>query len=124
MFKLLVYIIFGLIVGGVYHNIGNSQTSIQNRNCLLIFICAAVAFSGVISVVNSFPKVFILFFCYHSLVVILFLCLIITGNLLSSKYFMFPPSWLVYMENGFGILLLNFFEGNIIIIINHRKKLL
>lgn len=120
MFKLLVYVIFGLIVGGVYHDIGNSQTSIQNRNCLLIFICAAVAFSGVISVVNSFPKVLILFllsffrcsfpvlnYHYYFIIINMFLCFL-------------PFNWSIWrttLEFYYEIFVNNF-------IINHRKKLL
>jgi hypothetical protein len=54
--KMIFSIFFALIIGGIYSNIGDSQTSIQNRKGLLFFVVINMAFNTVISVFNTFPK--------------------------------------------------------------------
>ena len=55
-FKMTFSIVFSLIIGGIYSNIGNSQRSIQNRYGLLFFVVINQLFPAVIAVFNSFPK--------------------------------------------------------------------
>ena len=55
-FKMTFSIVFSLIIGGIYSNIGDSQRSIQNRYGLLFFVVINQLFPAVISVFNSFPK--------------------------------------------------------------------
>ena len=52
----MIFMIMGLIIGGVYSNIGNDQISIQDRNGLLFFVGVNCAFNGLFSVLNVFPK--------------------------------------------------------------------
>lgn len=56
VFKNFFLIFFALIIGGIYSNIGYNQLSIQNRNGFLFFVCINIAFSGLIGVLNTFPK--------------------------------------------------------------------
>ncbi len=56
VFKLVLTVFFALILGGIYSNIGYTQTSIQNRNGILFFISINVAFNNLIGVLNTFPK--------------------------------------------------------------------
>jgi ABC-type multidrug transport system ATPase subunit len=52
----VIFSFMGLIIGGVYNNIGFSQTSIQNRNGCLYFVGVNAAFNGLFAVLNVFPK--------------------------------------------------------------------
>jgi hypothetical protein len=54
--KVVFSIFFGLVIGGIYSNVGNSQESIQNRKGALFFIMINQNFGTVTSVLNSFPK--------------------------------------------------------------------
>ena len=54
--KCIITIFFALIIGGIYSNIGNSQSSIQNRNGLLFFVAINQGFNALIGVLNTFPK--------------------------------------------------------------------
>lgn len=54
--KIVFSIFFALIIGGIYNNIGYSQTSIQNRTGALFFIVINQAFNNVIAVLNTFPS--------------------------------------------------------------------
>ena len=54
--KLLFNCFFGLIIGGIYSNIGYSQDSIQNREGCLFFLMINQTFGSVTGVLNSFPK--------------------------------------------------------------------
>jgi ABC-type multidrug transport system ATPase subunit len=54
--KIVFNIFFGLIIGGIYSNIGHSQESIQNRRGCLFFIMINQNFGSVTGVLNSFPK--------------------------------------------------------------------
>ena len=54
--KLVISIFFGLLLGGIYSNIGNSQKSIQNRVGLLFFVGINSSFTAVLAVLNVFPK--------------------------------------------------------------------
>lgn len=54
--RLVFNCFFGLIIGGIYSNIGNSQESIQNRKGALFFIMINQNFGSVTSMLNSFPK--------------------------------------------------------------------
>ena len=56
VFKNFFLAFFALIIGGIYSNIGYSQLSIQNRNGFLFFVIINIAFSGLIGVLNTFPK--------------------------------------------------------------------
>jgi ATP-binding cassette, subfamily G (WHITE), eye pigment precursor transporter len=56
VFKNFFLLFFALIIGGIYSNIGYNQLSIQNRNGFLFFITINIAFSGLIGVLNTFPK--------------------------------------------------------------------
>lgn len=47
---------FGLIIGGIYSDIGYGQESIQNRKGALFFLMINQNFGSVTSVLNSFPK--------------------------------------------------------------------
>jgi len=49
-------IFFACIIGGIYSNIGDDQTSIRNRQGLLFVIVINQAFNGVMGVLNTFPK--------------------------------------------------------------------
>lgn len=48
--------LFALIISGIYSNIGYNQLSIQNRNGVLFFILINITFSGLVGVLNTFPK--------------------------------------------------------------------
>jgi len=52
----LIFAVMGLVVGGVYSNIGLAQVDIQNRNGCLFFIGVNCAFNGLFAVLNTFPK--------------------------------------------------------------------
>lgn len=52
----MITLIFSLVVGGIYSNIGLSQKSIQNRNGLLFFVAIQQSFLGILGVLNVFPK--------------------------------------------------------------------
>ena len=52
--KILPVIFFSLLIGGLYSNIGNSQTSIMNRQGVLYFILINQGFISVNAVINSF----------------------------------------------------------------------
>jgi hypothetical protein len=54
--RLIFNCFFGLIIGGIYSNIGYSQESIQNRKGALFFIMINQNFGSVTSMLNSFPK--------------------------------------------------------------------
>lgn len=54
--KIVFNIFFGLIIGGIYSNIGHSQESIQNRRGCLFFVMINQNFGSVTGVLNSFPK--------------------------------------------------------------------
>jgi len=54
--KLAFNALFGLIVGGIYYDVGNSQASIQNRQGVLFFMLINQNFSSVIAVLGAFPK--------------------------------------------------------------------
>lgn len=54
--KCVITVVFSLILGGIYSNIGDSQDSIQNRTGLLFFVTINQAFTGLIAVLNTFPK--------------------------------------------------------------------
>jgi len=54
--RLVFNCFFGLIIGGIYSNIGHSQESIQNRKGALFFIMINQNFGSVTSMLNSFPK--------------------------------------------------------------------
>lgn len=54
--RLVFNAFFGLIIGGIYSNIGYSQESIQNRKGALFFIMVNQNFGSVTSMLNSFPK--------------------------------------------------------------------
>ena len=56
LIKNFFLVFFALIIGGIYSNIGYNQLSIQNRNGFLFFVCINIAFSGLIGVLNTFPK--------------------------------------------------------------------
>ena len=56
LFKNCFLAFFALIIGGIYSNIGFNQLSIQNRNGVLFFVLINIAFSGLIGVLNTFPK--------------------------------------------------------------------
>jgi energy-coupling factor transporter ATP-binding protein EcfA2 len=56
IFKMVFVCFFGLIIGGIYSNIGFTQTSIQNRNGVLYFISIQVAFNNLVGVLNTFPR--------------------------------------------------------------------
>jgi ABC-type multidrug transport system ATPase subunit/ABC-type multidrug transport system permease subunit len=48
--------ILALVIGGIYSQLGNDQISIQDRSGLLFFMGVNMGFSGLFSVLNSFPK--------------------------------------------------------------------
>jgi ABC-type multidrug transport system ATPase subunit len=52
----VIFMLMGLLIGGVYSNIGYSQISIQDRNGLLFFVGVNCTFNGLFSVLNVFPK--------------------------------------------------------------------
>lgn len=54
--KLLFNCLFGLIIGGIYSDIGYAQESIQNRKGVLFFMMINQNFGSVTGVLNSFPK--------------------------------------------------------------------
>lgn len=54
--KATITVIFALILGGIYSNIGYSQRSIQNRFGLLFFIVINQMFTNVTAVFNTFPR--------------------------------------------------------------------
>lgn len=54
--RLVFNAFFGLIIGGIYSNIGYSQESIQNRKGALFFIMVNQNFGSVTSMLSSFPK--------------------------------------------------------------------
>jgi hypothetical protein len=54
--KLVFNCFFGLIIGGIYSDIGYSQESIQNRRGCLFFLMINQNFNSVMGVLNSFPK--------------------------------------------------------------------
>lgn len=56
VFKCVMVTFFALIIGGIYSNIGDDQTSIRNRQGLLFVVVINQAFNGVMGVLNSFPK--------------------------------------------------------------------
>lgn len=56
MAKLGFNIFFGLIIGGIFSNIGYTQESIQNRRGVLFFLMINQNFGSVVGVLNSFPK--------------------------------------------------------------------
>jgi hypothetical protein len=53
--KFATAVIFGLLIGGIYSNIGYSQESIQNRFGVLFFMLVNQCFNGHIAVLNAFP---------------------------------------------------------------------
>ena len=55
-FKFGVTCLFGLLIGGIYSNVGYHQRSIQNRIGLLFFVCINTAFTNITGVLNSFPR--------------------------------------------------------------------
>ena len=54
--KVVFNIFFGLIIGGIYSDIGYGQESIQNRKGCLLFLMINQNFGSVTGVLNSFPK--------------------------------------------------------------------
>lgn len=53
--KFVGCILFALIIGGIYSNIGYDQRSIQNRKGVLFFILINQGFNSLTAVLNSFP---------------------------------------------------------------------
>lgn len=53
--KFVGCVLFALIIGGIYSNIGYDQRSIQNRKGVLFFILINQGFNSLTSVLNSFP---------------------------------------------------------------------
>ncbi len=53
--KFVGCIIFALIIGGIYSNIGDSQRSIQNRKGVLFFMLINQGFNSMTAVLNTFP---------------------------------------------------------------------
>ena len=51
-----IFCLFGLLIGGVYSDIGFTQVSLQNRDGCLFFIGVNCTFNGLFSVLNVFPK--------------------------------------------------------------------
>ena len=56
MAKLGFNIFFGLIIGGIFSDVGYSQESIQNRRGVLFFVMINQNFNSGMGVLNSFPK--------------------------------------------------------------------
>jgi ABC-type multidrug transport system ATPase subunit len=56
MIKIFFSCITGLIVGGLYYDLGNSQASIANRTGLLFVILFFQSNNGTMGVLNSFPR--------------------------------------------------------------------
>lgn len=54
--KIVFNCFFGLIIGGIYSDIGYGQESIQNRKGCLFFLMINQNFGSVTGVLNSFPK--------------------------------------------------------------------
>ncbi len=48
-------ILFSLLLGGIYSNIGYNQRSIQNRKGILFFILLDQGFNSLTSVLSTFP---------------------------------------------------------------------
>lgn len=55
MGKIIPAIFFSLLIGGLYSNIGNTQTSIMNRKGVLFFILINQSFISINAVINAFP---------------------------------------------------------------------
>jgi len=54
MSKMIPFLIFGLIIGGIYSNIGNDQESVQNRKGVLYFLIVNGGFITIGGVVSTF----------------------------------------------------------------------
>ena len=54
--KLISAIIYGLLIGGLYSNIGYKQKSIQNRFGSLFFVCINQVMNSFVAVLNTFPS--------------------------------------------------------------------
>lgn len=52
---LVISIIFGLLLAGIFANLGDDQASIQDRQGLLFFIIVNQAFGSIFGVINTFP---------------------------------------------------------------------
>ena len=55
-FKMIMAIVFALIVGAIWCNIGLNQASIQDRVGVLFFIAINQTFNSTLAVFNTFPK--------------------------------------------------------------------
>lgn len=55
-FKMIMAIVFALIVGGIWYDIGLSQASIQDRVGVMFFVAINQTFNSTIAVFNTFPK--------------------------------------------------------------------
>lgn len=52
---LVISVIFGLLLAGIFANLGDDQSSIQDRQGLLFFVVVNQVFGSIFGVINTFP---------------------------------------------------------------------
>ncbi|ETO17369.1 ABC transporter family protein [Reticulomyxa filosa] len=107
--RLIQSVVFALLIGILYYNLGHDQTSLRNRFGAIFFLTVNTSLTGAISTVSTFPEQRLLFErernnnMYSTITYVIIKSLVqIPETCIFSVIYLLICYWMVQFDSGFG----------------------